>query len=220
MTRSQLAAFIDHTVLKPETAASDVEKLCHEAINHGFAAVCIAPIWVPLAAQILADSAVKVATVCGFPHGDHLMGTKASETIQVVEAGAQEVDMVISIGSARAGFWDYVHGEIEAVVEAAKGQAMIKVILENAYLTPEQIVSACLAAKEAGADYVKTSTGFAKSGATLEDVILMRQTVGPTMGVKAAGGIRDLKTALAMIEAGATRLGCSASIAILDELDA
>lgn len=222
MTRSQLAAFIDHTVLKPETLASDVEKLCHEALNHGFVAVCIAPIHVPLAAHILAGSEVKVATVCGFPHGDTLSSAKVGEARAVIEAGAREVDMVIAIGAAREGNWDYLQSDIAAVVEAARdaarGAASVKVIMENAYLTPEQITKACLAAKAAGADYVKTSTGFAKSGATLEDVILMRHTVGPAMGVKAAGGIRDLKTALAMIDAGATRLGCSASIAILDEL--
>ncbi len=220
MTRSQLVAFIDHTVLKPETVASDVEKLCREALNHGFAAVCVAPIHVPLAAKILAGSAVKVATVCGFPHGDTLSKAKAAETRAAIEAGAREVDMVISIGAAREGNWDYLQSDIAAVVEAARGAASVKVIMENAYLTPEQIALACQAAKKAGADYVKTSTGFAPSGATLEDVALMRQTVGEAMGVKAAGGIRDLKTALAMIEAGATRLGCSASIAILDELEA
>lgn len=218
MTRSQLAAFIDHTVLKPETLASDVERLCHEARQHGFVAVCIAPIWVPLAAKILAGSEVKVATVCGFPHGDTLSGTKASETTQVIDAGASEVDMVISVGAARAGDWNYVRDEVEAVVEAANSEVLVKVILENAYLTREQIIAACRAAQEAGADFVKTSTGFAASGAKTEDVLLMRETVGLSMGVKAAGGIRDLKTALAMIEAGANRLGCSASIAILDEL--
>lgn len=218
MTRSQLAAFIDHTVLKPETLASDVEKLCFEAQTHGFAAVCIAPVWVPLAAQILENSRVKVATVCAFPHGDTLSKVKASETRLAIEAGAREVDMVISIGAARAEQWDYLRDDIAAVVQAAQSQAIVKVILENAYLSRDQIVAACLAAKDAGADYVKTSTGFAANGAKIEDVQLMRATVGPDMGVKAAGGIRDLKTALAMIEAGATRLGCSASIAILDEL--
>lgn len=219
MTRSQLAAFIDHTVLKPETLASDVERICLDARDHGFAAVCIAPIWVPLAAKILGGSGVKVATVAGFPHGDTLSSAKASETRFAIEAGAREVDMVISIGHARQSDFDYVRDDIAAVVGAARGEAVVKVIFENAYLTREQIASACLAAREAGADYVKTSTGFAASGAKIEDVALMRQTVGQKMGVKAAGGIRDLNTALAMIEAGATRLGCSASVAILDELE-
>ena len=219
MTRSQLAAFIDHTVLKPDSVDSDIIKLCEEAAHHGFAAVCVAPIWVPLAAKILNGSSVKVATVCGFPHGDTLSSAKAAETGLAIEAGAREVDMVIAIGVARQNFWDYLRDDIAAVVEAARGEATVKVILENAYLTREQIVQACLAAKAAGADYVKTSTGFATSGAKIEDVRLMRETVGPEMGVKAAGGIRDLETALAMIEAGATRLGCSASIAILDALE-
>lgn len=218
MTRSSLAAFIDHTVLKPETAAADVEKLCREARHHSFAAVCIAPVHLRLAAPILAGSSVKIATVIGFPHGDTLSNAKASETRLAIEAGAGEVDMVISIGAACAGDWNFVRADIAAVVQATKNQAVVKVILENAYLTRQQIISACLAAKDAGADYVKTSTGFASSGAKIEDVKLMREVVGPQMGVKAAGGIRDLKTALAMIEAGATRLGCSASVAIVEEL--
>ncbi len=218
MTRLELAAYIDHTVLKPETVAADVEKLCDEAKTHRFAAVCIAPIWVPLAAKILAGSGVKVATVAAFPHGDTLSSAKASETRAAIDAGADEVDMVISVGHARMNDWDYVRADIAAVVEAAQGEAVVKVIFENAYLTSEQIAAACRAAKQAGADYVKTSTGFASSGAKIEDVRLMRDTVGPELGVKAAGGIRNLETALAMIEAGASRLGCSASIAILDEL--
>lgn len=218
MTRSQLAAYIDHTVLKPNALASDVETLCYEALEHGFATVCIAPVWVPLAARILDGNAVKVCTVVGFPHGDTLSSAKASETRLAVEAGAREIDMVMPIGMARAGDWNAVQADMEAVVGAVPPEIYVKVILENAYLTPEQIIKSCQVAQEAGVDFVKTSTGFAPSGAKIEDVKLMRQTVGLSTGVKAAGGIRDLQTALAMIEAGANRLGCSASIAILDEL--
>jgi deoxyribose-phosphate aldolase len=218
MTRSQLASFIDHTALKPDTRAEAIETLCREARQFGFAAVCVAPRWVPLAAQLLKDSGVRVATVVGFPHGDTLPRAKAEETRAAIEAGADEVDMVISIGAALDGDWDYLRDDIAAVVGAAQGKAKVKVIMENAFLSPAQIALACQAAKEAGADYVKTSTGFAPGGAKVEDVALMRETVGIEMGVKAAGGIRDLETALAMIEAGATRLGCSASIAIVESL--
>ncbi len=218
MTRSELAAFIDHTVLKPEVSVSDIEKLCAEAHQHSFAAVCIAPRHVPLAAKLLRDSEVHVATVVGFPHGDTLSRAKAQETRDAIDAGAHEVDMVIAIGAARDGNWKYLHDDIAAVVSAARGNAIIKVIMENAYLNAEQIARACQIAKEAGADYVKTSTGFANSGAKIDDVRLMREVVGSEMGVKAAGGIRDLETALAMIGAGASRLGCSASIAILNQL--
>lgn len=218
MTRSELAAYIDHTVLKPETLTADVELLCAQAQQHNFAAVCIAPRHVPLAARLLRDSDVHVATVIGFPHGDTLSRAKAQETRDAIDAGAEEVDMVIAIGAAREGNWKVLHDDIAAVVHAARGTAIIKVIMENAYLNADQITRACQIAKDAGADYVKTSTGFAASGAKIEDVRLMREVVGEEMGVKAAGGIRDLETALAMIDAGASRLGCSASIAILDQL--
>ncbi len=218
MNRSQLASFIDHTVLKPDTRAAAIETLCAEAKQHNFAAVCVAPRWVPLCAGLLQGSGVHVATVVGFPHGDTLSRAKAEETRAAIEAGADEVDMVISVGAALDGDWDYVREDITAVVGAAQGRAKVKVIMENAFLDEAQIVAACRAAKEAGADYVKTSTGFAASGAKDEQVRLMRQTVGDAMGVKAAGGVRDLKTALAMIEAGASRLGCSASLDILNAL--
>ena len=220
MTRSELAAYIDHTVLKPETGAGAVEILCREAHENGFAAVCIAPRWVPLAAKLLQNSEVHVATVAGFPHGDTLSRAKAGEARDAIDAGAHEVDMVISIGAARDGDWRGVQNDIAAVVAAGHGRAIIKVILECAYLNSAQISAACRAAQNAGADYVKTSTGFAPSGAKIEDVKLMREIVGDNMGVKAAGGIRDLETALQMIEAGASRLGCSASIAILNSLSA
>ena len=216
MNRSQLASYIDHTVLKPEAGTSAIERACQEALQHGFYAVCFAPRHVALAARLLADSSVKVATVAGFPDGDTLSAVKAFETRAAIDAGADEVDMVIPIGAARDGNWQLVEQDIGAVVEAARGRALVKVILETAYLSEAQKIRACQICREAGADFVKTSTGFAATSATLEDVKLMRQTVGPQMGVKAAGGIRDLPTALAMIEAGASRLGCSASVAIIE----
>ena len=216
MNRSQLASYIDHTVLKPEAGTSAIERACQEALQHGFYAVCFAPRHVALAARLLADSSVKVATVAGFPDGDTLSAVKAFETRAAIDAGADEVDMVIPIGAARDGNWQLVEQDIGAVVEAARGRALVKVILETAYLNEAQKIRACQICREAGADFVKTSTGFAATSATLEDVKLMRQTVGPQMGVKAAGGIRDLPTALAMIEAGASRLGCSASVAIIE----
>ncbi len=218
MTRSELASFIDHTVLKPDTRAAAVEKLCAEAREYHFAAVCVPPRWVSLSADLLKDTGVLVATVAGFPHGDTLSRAKADETRAAIEAGADEVDMVISVGAALDGDWDYIQKDIAAVVTAAEGKAVIKVIFENAYLDHSQIELACRASMDAGAHYVKTSTGFAASGAKVEEVRLMRQTVGETTGVKAAGGIRDLETALAMIEAGASRLGCSASISIVNSL--
>jgi deoxyribose-phosphate aldolase len=220
MTRSELASYIDHTVLKPDTRQAAIEKLCAEALQYNFAAVCVAARWVPLCAKLLKDSDIHVCTVVGFPNGDTLTKAKAQETRDAIEAGATEVDMVISVGAALDGDWKYLHDDIAAVVVAAHGRAIIKVIFENAYLSPEQITKCCQIAVEAGADYVKTSTGFAASGATVEDVRLMRQTVGEGVGVKAAGGIRNLETALAMIEAGASRIGASSSIAILNELAA
>ena len=216
MNRSQLASYIDHTVLKPEAGASAIEKACHEALQYNFAAVCFAPRHVALAAKLLESSDVKVATVAGFPDGDTLSNVKAFETRAAIDAGADEVDMVIPIGAARDGAWDIVEKDIAAVVEAARGRALVKVIIETAYLDEAQKIAACRICKEVGADYVKTSTGFAATSATLADVKLMRATVGAELGVKAAGGIRDLETALAMIEAGASRLGCSASVAIIE----
>ena len=220
MTAAQLASFIDHTVLKPDAPSAAIEIACAQARQWNFAAVCFAPRHVPLAARLLEGSGVAVATVAGFPDGDTLTSVKAYETRAAIDAGAREVDMVIPIGAALDGAWDIVEADIAAVVEAARGRALVKVILENAYLNEAQIVAACRVCREVGAAYVKTSTGFAPSGATVENVRLMRATVGPEMGVKAAGGIRDLPTALAMIEAGASRLGCSASVAIMEALNA
>ena len=220
MNRSLLASYIDHTVLKPDAPTSAIEAACAQALQYNFAAVCFAPRHVARAAHLLADSPVAVATVAGFPNGDTLSSIKADETRAVIQHGADEVDMVIAIGAARAGDWADVQSDIAAVVQAANGEALVKVILENAYLNDDQIARACQICVDAGADYVKTSTGFAATGATIENVALMRKIVGPKVGVKAAGGIRDLPTALAMIDAGASRLGCSASVAIVEALGA
>ncbi len=220
MNRTQLASTIDHTVLKPEAGTTAIEKACHEALQYGFFAVCFASRHVALAKRLLDGSGVKVATVAGFPDGDTLAAAKAYETRAAIDAGADEVDMVIPIGAARDGAWDIVEADIAAVVAAARGRTLVKVIIETAYLDEAQKIAACRICREVGADFVKTSTGFAATSATLEDVKLMRATVGEQLGVKAAGGIRDLKAALAMIEAGASRLGCSASVAIIEAMDA
>ncbi|MGF1483924.1 MAG: deoxyribose-phosphate aldolase, partial [Opitutales bacterium] len=220
LTRAELAAYIDHTILKPEATAAQVEVLCAEAREHGFAAVCVNPSRVALAAKVLAGSVVQVCTVAGFPLGATLPEAKATETQAAISAGATEVDMVLNVGVLKDGDHARVQADVAAVVEAAKGGASVKVILENCLLSPEAITQACLLCKEAGADYVKTSTGFGSSGAKVEDVKRMRAAVGLELGVKAAGGIRDTDTALAMIDAGATRIGASASIAILDGLGA
>lgn len=221
MTPSELAAMLDHTVLKPDATAAHIRQLCDEARRYNFAAVCVAPMWVELAAGELRDTPVHVASVAGFPHGNTLSRVKADETARAVEAGAREVDMVIPIGALKAGDHDLVEADIRAVVAAARRtpNIIVKVILETCLLTDEEKVVACRLAEAAGADFVKTSTGFASGGATVADVALMKRTVGHRLRVKAAGGIRDLTTALAMIEAGAARIGCSASVAIVRELE-
>jgi deoxyribose-phosphate aldolase len=210
-----LAAMIDHTLLKPDAPRADVERLCHEARANRFASVCVQPWWVGLCADLLADSGVKVCTVIGFPHGMNRPETKAFEARRAVLDGATELDMVVNIGALKSKDFGTVERDIAGVVEAGHPRAAVKVILENVYLTDEEKAEGCALAKAAGADYVKTSTGFAGGGATVEDVELMRRVVGPEMGVKAAGGIRDAATARRMIEAGATRLGASASIEIV-----
>ncbi|MGF1449950.1 MAG: deoxyribose-phosphate aldolase [Opitutales bacterium] len=218
ITRAELAAYIDHTILKPEATAAQVQRLCEEAHAHAFAAVCVNPSRVPKAAKLLEGSTVKVCTVVGFPLGATLTAAKAAETHLAVQAGATEIDMVLNVGALKDGEDALVADDVAAVVAAAKGSASVKVILENCLLEDAEIARACRLCHGAGADYVKTSTGFARSGATVDDVRLMRTTVGSKLGVKAAGGIRDTATALAMIEAGATRIGASASIAIVDGL--
>ena len=207
-------SMIDHTLLKPDATAEQVKKLCQEAKEYGFASVCINPSYIPLASQLLFGSPVKVCTVIGFPLGASSTRSKVAETKDAIENGAKEVDMVINIGAVKSGDYDLVKNDIEAVVLTAKGKALVKVILETCLLTDEEKVRACTLAKMAGADFVKTSTGFSTGGATVEDIKLMRQAVGADMGVKASGGIKDYAAALAMVNAGANRLGTSSGIAI------
>lgn len=212
-----LARKIDHTLLKPEATKEQIEKLCDEAKTYRFYSVCVNPSWVETASELLKGTDVKVCTVIGFPLGATTTEVKREETKDAIAKGATEVDMVIPVGKLKSGQDEAVKADIAAVVEAAKDQALVKVIIETSLLTEEEKVKACQLAVEAGADYVKTSTGFSTGGATVEDIRLMRQTVGPDIGVKASGGIRDLKTANAMIEAGASRIGASSSVAIVSE---
>ena len=214
MENIRIAGMIDHTILKPEATEAQVVKLCEEAKEYEFASVCVNPGMVKLAAQCLKDSKVDVCTVIGFPLGANTSEVKAFETEDAIKNGATEVDMVINVGKLKEGNLEYVKNDIKAVVDAAKGKALTKVIIETCLLTDEEKVAACKLAKEAGADFVKTSTGFSTGGATAADIKLMRETVGPDMGVKASGGVRTKEDALTMIENGATRIGASASIAI------
>ncbi|QUH20967.1 deoxyribose-phosphate aldolase [Alkaliphilus sp. B6464] len=212
-----IAKYIDHTLLKPETKKDEIKKICEEAREHGFFSVCVNGVNVAFAYEQLKGTDVKVAAVVGFPLGAMTSEAKAFETKDVIDNGAKEIDMVINIGALKEGKEEEVLNDIKAVVDAASGRAIVKVIIENCLLTNEEKILACKLAKKAGADFVKTSTGFSTGGATVEDVQLMRETVGPEMGVKASGGVRDLKTALAMIEAGATRIGASASVSIVKD---
>ncbi len=209
-----LNKYIDHTVLKADTTKETVQKIIDEAIKYDFMSVCLNPTWVAYAAEKLADTDVKVCTVIGFPLGANTSVVKAFEASEAIKNGADEVDMVINIGAAKAGDWDLVTSDIAAVVEAAKG-VTTKVIIETALLTDDEKVNACQAAVKAGADFVKTSTGFSTAGATATDIALMRQTVGPDMGVKASGGVRSIADAEVMIAAGATRLGTSNGVDIM-----
>lgn len=219
MQRADLARLIDHTLLSPDATADQVAVLCEEATELGVAAVCVSPNRLPLAAGALGGG-TAIATVVGFPSGSHRPAVKAMEAAQAIIDGAVEIDMVIDLGLVAAGNWDQVEGEIAAVRAAVPAPRNLKVIIESAWLeTDERIVAACRAAEAAGADYVKTSTGFHRSGgASVHAVEVMAATVDGRLGVKAAGGIRDTASALAMVEAGATRLGCSASRAILEGL--
>ncbi len=212
-----MAGYLDDTLLKADATPEQIAAICKEAVEYKTASVCVNSWYVPLVSQELSGTGVKTCCVAGFPLGACTTATKAAETADAVKSGAEEVDMVINVGAAKAGDWEYVKRDIEAVVAEAKGKALVKVIIEACLLTDEEKVQACLAAREAGADFVKTSTGFSTGGATIEDVRLMRQTVGPEMGVKAAGGIRDYATAKAMIEAGATRIGTSSAKGILSD---
>lgn len=210
-----LAAMIDHTALKAETSRAQIETLCKEALEYKFASVCVNPTNVALAAELLkSDDAVKVCTVIGFPLGANTSEVKAFETQDAIKNGATEIDMVLNIGALKDGDLSLVERDIRAVVEAANG-TLVKVIFENCLLTKEEIKTAAELSVKAGADFVKTSTGFSTGGATVEDIRLMRETVGPDIGVKASGGVRDFEGAKAMIDAGATRIGASAGIAIV-----
>lgn len=212
-----LAGMIDHTLLKPEATAPEIAKICEEALKYGFASVCVNSYWVPKVAAALRGSKVKVCTVIGFPLGATSTESKRAETEAALQAGAQEIDMVLNVGALRSGDHEAVKRDIAAVVEAAHSRgAIVKVILETALLDDPQKTTACRLAKEARADFVKTSTGFAKGGATVADIRLMRQTVGPEMGVKASGGIRSLEDLKSMAAAGATRIGASASVKIVE----
>ncbi len=208
------AKIIDHTLLKPDATKADLDKLLQEAKTYEFASVCVSPIWVSYAHEQLQNSPVKVCTVVGFPEGATPTAVKAFETENAVANGADEIDMVIPIGFLKDGNFDYVKNDIKAVVAAAGGK-LTKVIIETCLLTDEEKVKACQLAKEAGADFVKTSTGFSTGGATIADVKLMRQTVGSNMGVKASGGVKNLQDAQDMVAAGATRIGTSHGVAIV-----
>jgi deoxyribose-phosphate aldolase len=215
---ANVAALIDHTLLKPDASRADIEQLCREAVRFGFASVCINPWYVPLAAELVRGSPVKVCTVVGFPLGATLPRVKIYEAEEAIKLGALEIDMVQNIGALKSGQDEQVESEIRGVAEAAhRGGAICKVILETALLTAGEKVRASLAAKNAGADFVKTSTGFSTAGATAEDVALMRAAVGEELGIKAAGGIRSLEDVRKMIGAGATRIGASASVKILEQ---
>jgi deoxyribose-phosphate aldolase len=217
-TAHDWASLIDHTLLKPEAAYADIKKLCDEAREFGFASVCVNPGWVKQAAEFLKGSGVPVCTVIGFPLGATLPDVKAYEARRAIFNGAREVDMVINIGALKSGDDCAVEDDIKAVVEAAhENHILCKVIIETALLTDEEKVRACIAAKNAGADFVKTSTGFAKGGATANDVSLMRRTVGKELGVKASGGVKGIDDARAMFEAGATRIGASVGVKIAQE---
>lgn len=215
MTKT-IAKMIDHTLLKADAKKADVAKLIAEAKEYGFASVCIQPYWVKMAAEELAnDPATKVCTVIGFPLGANTKEMKAAEAENAIQNGADEVDMVMNIGALKSGASDVVAADIQAVTAVSRNKALVKVIIETSLLTEEEKQIACQLAVEAGADYVKTSTGFSTGGATIEDVKLMREAVGPEVGVKASGGVKSLEDANRMIEAGATRIGASSGIAIV-----
>lgn len=218
MNKREVAQLIDHTLLKATATPEQIATLCAEAVDHGFAAVCVTPVNVKQCVDLLAGTKVEVCTVIGFPLGATTSTTKAYEAREAVENGANEVDMVINLGALKAGDIDAVTDDIKAVVDAANG-ALVKVIIETCYLTDDEKVLACQAATQAGADFVKTSTGFGPAGATAEDVALMKASIAPTMQVKAAGGIRTYEDAMRMVEAGATRIGASAGIAIVAEAE-
>lgn len=212
---AEVAAMIDHTILKADATKSDIIAICKEAREHRFATVCVNAGWVPLAAEELKGSDVGITTVVGFPLGATSTVSKAFEATQAINDGATEIDMVLNIGLLKSKDYDGVQSDVESVAAVCKGKAALKVILETGLLTDDEKVKACELCAAAGADFVKTSTGFGKGGATPEDIALMRRTVGPNIGVKASGGVRDLETALQMLQSGATRIGASSSVAIV-----
>ncbi len=212
-----LALAIDHTILKADATKQQVVECCRQAKEYGFAAVCVNPVYVPTAAKELANSGIKVCAVIGFPLGANNMEVKAFEAACAVKSGAEEIDMVVHIGAVKDGDFSYVENEISSVVKAS-GKAMVKVIIETCYLTDEEKREVCLLAVKAGAKFVKTSTGFGTAGATMEDVKLMRAAVGEEIGVKASGGIRSLRDALDMLDAGANRIGASSGVGIIGEI--
>lgn len=214
-----VASMIDHTILKADTTKESVIQICKEAKEYKFKSVCVNSCYTELVAKELKDSGVLVCTVVGFPLGAMDSKAKAFETARSIELGANEIDMVINIGALKDKDYDFVKKDIQEVVEAARGKAIVKVIIEACLLTEEEKIKACELSQEAGADFVKTSTGFSTSGATVADIALMRKVVGPNMGVKASGGVRSAADAKAMIEAGASRIGASASIAIVENLE-
>lgn len=214
-----IAALIDHTLLKQDATRNQIEKLCEEAKTYTFASVCVNPTWVNVSAKLLQDSPVKVCTVIGFPLGASTSEVKAFETSNAIENGAEEIDMVINVGALKDQDYNFVQKDIEAVVQAAKGKAIVKVILETCLLTDAEILRASEISKLAGADFVKTSTGFSTGGATVNAVKLMRSAVGPELGVKASGGVRSLADLQAMVDAGATRIGASSGVEIVQGLE-
>jgi deoxyribose-phosphate aldolase len=211
----EISSMIDHTLLKPDASEKDVKRICQEAMTYGFASVCVNPYWVRMVSTILRNSPVKCCTVIGFPLGSNTTEVKSFEARNAVTHGAEEVDMVINIGALKSGHYDRVKDDISGVVKASGPLVKVKVILETSYLSDEEKIKASLLAMEAGADFVKTSTGFGPGGATARDVAIMRKVVDGYMGIKAAGGIRSYEKAVEMIEAGATRIGASAGIEII-----
>lgn len=215
MNPDEIAKMIDHTLLSAFSTRDDIVRICSEAKTYGFATVCVNPYWVPVASRELEGSGIGVTTVIGFPLGASRTEIKALEAKDAVEAGATEIDMVLNVGALKSGDREAVLRDVKAVVEACEGKAPVKVIIETCYLTDDEKREASLICREAGADFVKTSTGFGTGGATVEDVALIRSVVGPEMGIKASGGVRDLEFAKRLVSAGATRLGASSSVAIV-----
>jgi len=212
---NSIARFIDHTCLRPDATNADIEKLCSEAIKYRFHSVCVYPYHIQKCALLLNDSETGICTVAGFPTGNCHTEAKVAEAQKAAEAGADEIDMVMNIAAAKNGDWDYVQDDIARVVESTESEIITKVIIETSYLSDNEIAKACHAVIAAGADFVKTSTGFGPAGATVKLVMLIKEIVGDRIGIKAAGGIRDYKTAIAMLNAGANRLGTSASVDII-----